>query len=201
MKIKSLVFSVIIIITCVTFVLFKIISQNQLPSQTINSESQKVKVSPLVQQEIISDEKLGENLPEKREKKPKIVNPPDLSNRVDRNTKHEFINDTEIINSMSSEFSTPEEIDIEPEFDDTEIPLLTEEIEGELTDILVYSYVSYEEIDKIFNVIRTGTVEDSEALDPSDDYSNRLSAVLRLIKQSDMNSTQIISVINDIFPQ
>jgi hypothetical protein len=73
-------------------------------------------------------------------------------------------------------------------------------MELELTDLLFHYDISDEKIDQIFDAIRAGSEADVEASDPSYDYPDRIRAILRLIKQSDINVEQITTMINDIFP-
>jgi len=108
----------------------------------------------------------------------------------------------ELQNSTPPELLAREDLNIEPEYvDDTDIDQSIESMEVELTDLLFHYDVSDEKIDEIFDAIRAGTEEDINALDPSYDYSDRVRTIVRLIEQSDMNFEQITIMINDIFPR
>jgi hypothetical protein len=84
--------------------------------------------------------------------------------------------------------------------DDVEIPSSIEVVEGELTDIFFDADLTDEEVDSIFAVMRAGTEEDLDAFEPSNDYPARVTFILRLLKQTEMNAAEIIAMVHDIFP-
>ena len=71
---------------------------------------------------------------------------------------------------------------------------------GEKHSIQFDSGLADEDIDQIFEAIRVGTEEDFNAAEPSNDYPDRAITILRLLKQTDMNSEEITSMVQDIFP-
>ena len=85
--------------------------------------------------------------------------------------------------------------------DDVDIPELVDTIELEIADLLFESDFSDEEVEDTMNLIRTGgektTTQSGEEID---DYPDRVTFVLRFLKQTEMEPGEIKSIVQDFFP-
>jgi len=95
-----------------------------------------------------------------------------------------------------------EDLENAPEYiDDVEIPESTDGVELELSTILFETDFSDGEIEEILDTIRTGGAEEGmEISDLEDDYPDRVRFMLRLVKQTAMNTEEIRSAVKDVFP-
>lgn len=122
-------------------------------------------------------------------------------------TENVVTGNSDITEFAESEYVKREDMAIEPEIfaDDNEVVVSVSDREIELNQLLMNSNIDDEKIDEIFSAIRSGTEEDIDATEPTNDYPQRLKAIVDLLDQWDMDSSgmesdQVVAVIKDIFP-
>jgi hypothetical protein len=108
----------------------------------------------------------------------------------------------EIPNTQSEEVLLTKKREPEPEFFDETRRIDSVDVgEIALTDALLAYDIADDQIDEILGRIREGSAHHHEDENSSQEYLNRVNAMIYIIRQSDLTAEQLTMIIDDIFPQ